>query len=78
MASIIAHTLQEFGMWTCFSCRHELPYTAAKPEGDCRGNFFVCPICGRRNILFYIFEDNKFIMPIQPTKGWPLGVTWDL
>ncbi|QCC05542.1 hypothetical protein E6A55_33840 (plasmid) [Cupriavidus necator H16] len=38
-------------MWTCTECRLSVMFSAADPELDERGFFFICKGCGHRNPL---------------------------
>lgn len=38
-------------MWTCKQCGFEMSFELANPSVDEQGCHFMCPSCGKRNVL---------------------------
>jgi len=45
-------------MWTCRHCGLEVLFSAAQPDVDEDGCYFLCPGCGGRNTLINMAKDG--------------------
>jgi len=55
------------GMWTCIRCHTELPEFTGGAEAnlDSFGVHFMCPVCGRRNRLRSLGEDEEGFLRLE-------------
>lgn len=55
-------------MWKCRNCGLDIMFSAAPPEIDQDGIFFLCVSCRHRNVLINVGGEDDTIALAQPEE----------